>query len=432
MNSFALLESRPFRDSRPPHPQLITRQIYFWLVLLMPISFMLKIAFNLHHFHWVDPALILSVIAWITLGLPFRPYGFAVFLLLGIFSGILGGVMYPPMHTYDIFREPGRLFMNLTLFWISVILFRRNAKYVVNLFAVSVLLQFGLGIWLWLISFGVINVNSPIESYERKYRFKQTIWIHGIAIPRMGGTFFESPPFGLFMLCGLVIFALSFWFGINRSLLVKFAGLAAFLGLVFSTSSQDLLGFCAIAFLLPFHFLRRRRGLSSLFSMVLAASVIVALSSTLIYKLSQLTTNRDFVKGESGGERFFHLRYVFHILYIHPWAIPFGIGPGRYGDYVAQTGIFARTTVPGVTFVAILAGYGVLGLIAFVWLFLRLGRAARRNFGYFGMVSLIGIFLADSFQANWKWEVFFFTLAFLYAVQPPQLLQPSRNETASA
>jgi hypothetical protein len=119
------------------------------------------------------------------------------------------------------------------------------------------------------------------------------------------------------------------------------------------------------------------------------------------------------VNGGSVSERSFHINYGLSLLGAHPAASLFGIGPGRYGEYASETGYFLDTVNMQTSELELLVEWGVIGLT--VWIAL-LGCVAARVWelnGLLGFGLLLGLILADSFQANWKYEAVFLAIGAL-------------------
>ena len=98
--------------------------------------------------------------------------------------------------------------------------------------------------------------------------------------------------------------------------------------------------------------------------------------------------------GSSGGERAFHAEYAYDLLRrgVVPWAS--GAGPGRYGEYVAETGLLPDTTTPQVALVEWAVGYGALGtVLIMVWLWRVLGSGVRTYGLLLGASAFVALLL---------------------------------------
>jgi hypothetical protein len=113
------------------------------------------------------------------------------------------------------------------------------------------------------------------------------------------------------------------------------------------------------------------------------------------------------------GERSFHLRYGWLILGAHPAATLFGIGPGRYGEYAADSGDFPDTVNMQTSEMEILVEWGVAGLATWLVLLGGLAWRAAQLHGLLGLGLVVALVIADSFQANWKHEAMFLAVAAL-------------------
>jgi O-antigen ligase len=119
------------------------------------------------------------------------------------------------------------------------------------------------------------------------------------------------------------------------------------------------------------------------------------------------------INGSSVGERNFHFHYGLSLLEAYPAATLFGIGPGRYGEYVAETGNYPDTVSMQSSEPEVLVEWGVVGLLAWI---VFLGCATNRVWNAHrtvGIALLTGLIAADSFQANWKQEAVFLAIAVL-------------------
>jgi hypothetical protein len=120
----------------------------------------------------------------------------------------------------------------------------------------------------------------------------------------------------------------------------------------------------------------------------------------------------------SVGEREFHLKYGLSLLEREPIAALLGIGPGRYGEYAADTGYFPATTTMQFAFPEILVEWGAVGLGIWLITLTAVALHIRKVHGFAGVCLLIGLLIADSFQANWKFEAVLLAVAALCIPQP--------------
>jgi hypothetical protein len=121
----------------------------------------------------------------------------------------------------------------------------------------------------------------------------------------------------------------------------------------------------------------------------------------------------SWINGASLGERSFHARYGLSLLQTHPAATLFGIGPGRYGEYASETGDFPDTVNMQTSELEILVEWGVIGLAVWAVLLACITARVWEVHGVLGVGLLLGLILADSFQANWKYEAAFLAMGAL-------------------
>jgi hypothetical protein len=142
---------------------------------------------------------------------------------------------------------------------------------------------------------------------------------------------------------------------------------------------------------------------------VLAWAGITSLGSKVGAEVS--TANVSDIES-SIGQRNFHLSYGLGLLQ-EPRATLLGIGPGRYGEYVAGTGLFTDTTTMQYTLPEILVEWGVVGLAVWLGVIAAVAIAVWRVGGPAGLAMLLALFVADSFQASWEQEALFLAIAAL-------------------
>jgi hypothetical protein len=252
-----------------------------------------------------------------------------------------------------------------------------------------------------------------VVSYTRAYLLRQTIGFNGIPIPRMGGLFFEAPPFGLFMFSMVVVLFLIR----EKGLYTRWTSWGitfALLGVLFSLADQVLLAATVgLLFSLPLMAKKHPRIAWPLVVIVTIAVCAFEFQSLTVKKNSDTTGIVTRVNGGSVSERSFHVQYGLLLLEAHPAASLLGIGPGRYGEYASETGYFPDTVNMQTSELELLVEWGVIGLT--LWIAL-LGCVAVRVWegnGMLGLGLLLGLILADSFQANWKYEAVFLAIGAL-------------------
>jgi hypothetical protein len=397
--------------------------LYSLAVVVIPIGVASKFLLGLDDVTWIDPTLVLSVATMAVLlprwgdflGGDLRPLtiGAAILAAASLASAVSGFLLRPTPSLYNAIREPLRLWLNLCWLLLSAWFLRHRPQVVLRWSGLAVAFALCTGIYLDLVVIGAAPAPQLVISYARLYFLRQTIWFGYTPVPRMSGLYFEGPPFGLFMFSMLVVLCVLHRNGFRSKWNRRSIALAT-LGTILSLADQVLLGaFISLVVCLPTLGKKDAYGLR-----VLMLFVILGLGCFEAYSISakQGTTVSEIgsnINGNSVGERSFHLRYGISLLQAHPSATFFGIGPGRYGEYVAETGNYPDTESMQTSEAEVLVEWGVAGL--FVWLVLlawviRLSWTAHHMLG---IGLLFGVVIADSFQANWKHEAVFLAIATL-------------------
>lgn len=395
------------------------RVLYAAAIVLIPIGFGVKETLGLTY--WLDPTLILALLVFVLW--PRRPQPLITIAIpvFATFSAYAGTFYMPPIFgdfltLYHIFKEPLRLFLVLTLFWISVRFFIQDRKFALRWVSISVLVQVVIAIYLVGAVLGKAPYPNFLENYVDAHMQVQWITVGSFFVPRLCGTFYESPALGMFMISCLVILTFGRLRDGVKGKIVLWGLAAASLGVAWSLSEQVLLGFLPLG---AGAILAMRGGKATL-RIALAAAILLTVpfvSTKLMNKVQQeQQLQGQQVVGSSGAERAFHARYALRMLDNNPWGWLTGLGPGRYGAYASRTGFFPDSVTPQVTPIAWLFGYGAIGTaIICAWLFL-IAKNSVKSYGIFlGLGAFFAILLANMFQAGWKTESFFLALAYLYA-----------------
>lgn len=411
----------------------VAKLFFGMAVIFAPLSYAVKFLAGIPDVTWIDPTLVLSALAYALTAerIQERPGWYLVPLAaISMFLGALTHKVQPDRFEaawYVIFREPFQLGLSLLFGWVCIFYFRRERNFAVKCVALSAVLQFIAGVYLYIAMLGLAPV--PVDTYEylRVYAARQTLEFGIGSIPRMAGTFDESPLFGLFMLSCFAILALELFCGRagKKSGLVLSGAIVAGMGTIASFSDQVLLGLAVLTVPMAFRAASRSKSLSRITLLVglLAAGYVAQrqFEKGLIEAETSGSTS-----GMSLGERSFHTGYAAKILMEKQTAIFFGIGPGRYGDYAGTTGLFPSTVTPQVTAVEWLIGYGLIGFSGIcMWLFGIMLRA-RLSLGMLGIGAFLGLLAGNMFQARWLWEGWFLALAYLYAYPPNGIASSAR------
>lgn len=396
---------------------------------LVPVSVAVKPLLGLDNILWVDPTLIFSLLSLLLLGFRWNDFlspslriitlGCGAIMLLAFICSISGFVLHPTSKLYDVIREPLRLLLNLCWMLVSCWFLANKPKIVVRFACISIIFALFSGIYLYLVVFGFIPAPASVVFYMRIYFIRQVIWLGSTPIPRMGGLFIEAPPFGLFMFSMLAVLLIMRRNGF-RDILIRWGSILAALGILLSMADQVLLGSLTWIFVsLPEIVRRRSKATFALIGIAVLALGFIEIRSFLLKENTTGSNVVTYINGSSIGERDFHLKYGLSLLQSLPTATIFGIGPGRYGEYAAETGDYPSTVNMQIAEPEILVEWGIVGLL--VWAILISFTAIRvwSLHRYLGVGLLFGLIIADSFQANWKYEAFFLAIAALCTPKMP-------------
>jgi hypothetical protein len=409
----------------------LSTQIFVVTLALTPVSVACKFLLGATDALWIDPSLLLSLLVLLLL-LPrwqdflhdsLRPLvaGAALLVLASLGCALSGAILRPPASLYTVLREPLRLWLNLAWFITAAWFCRFRPRAVLVGSILAVIFALGAGIYLELAAFHFAPAPALVAAYTRSYMARQTIWFQGFPVPRMGSLFFEAPPFGLFMFSMLVVLRRMRAF--SPAFLPGLTGAASFLaglGVLLSLSDQVLMaGAIGVFSGLPGKTGVPKRP-AMMWGLALLVTVLICafeFQSLVGKQASSDTGVVSRINGSSVGERNFHLRYGLHLLGAYPAATLLGVGPGRYGEYAADIGTFPNTVNMQTSEMEILVEWGLGGVV--VWMFLLGALAGRIQslHGIAGLGLLLALIIADSFQANWKYEGIFLAIAAL-AVAP--------------
>ncbi len=346
--------------------------LYSIAIAAIPISVASKFILGLTGTTWIDPTLLLALAALLALiprwgdfltgDLRLVVIGAAVLFLLSLVCAVSGVLIRPPSSLYSALREPIRLWLNLGWFLVSCwfLVYKPRVILRCSIFAVAVGL--GAGVYLYLVALGTAPAPGPVISYTRAYFIRQTIWFNGFPIPRMGGLFFEAPPFGLFMFSMLAVLSFTREDGLHPKWTA--CGITfAVLGMLLSLADQVLLaGTVGLFSSLP-HLGKKRPEI--VWPLVIIATVAIfafefqSISEKGVASTTGIVTR---ISGSSVGERSFHFHYGLSLLQADPAATLLGIGPGRYGEYASETGFFTDSVNMQTSELELLVEWGVIGL----------------------------------------------------------------------
>ncbi len=397
------------------------RPFYALAIILIPLSFGVKEMIDLKY--WLDPTLVLCLLVFLLWPTPPVPIISIAVVAFAVLSAYIGTLYLPPVYSdvvslYHIFKEPLRLSLVMVLFWTTIRFLKEDRRFVMRWISIGAIAQCIVALYLILAVSTKVPYPDFLKTFVKMHTLAQWVTLGGVDVPRACGTFFESPPFGLFMFSSFLLLYLESSSSSATHDRLRSWGLGcSILGTIGSLSGQVLLGFLP---LVMGGILSAKRG-SRAARVILALIVLMAIPFLGAYIMEKADTGYRLASAEynpigSNGERIFHARFAENLLQENPWAWLTGLGPGRYGEYAKQTGLFPDSVTPQITPVAWLCGYGIPGTLLIIgWLFL-ISKNAVKAFGFIaGMSAISGILLANMFQANWKSESFVVALAYLYA-----------------
>jgi hypothetical protein len=381
-----------------------------------------KVFFGGAEITWLDPPLIFSLLALVAL-LPHLDRNntivwreiagpLAALVLVCGLCVISGFLLLPTGEVYNVLREPSRLVLMLVWFAVSCWFLQERKEMVFRYAAAGGLLGLLSGIYVYCAAMRLLPAPLALVAYAQQYWIRQAFWAWGVPIPRMGGLFIEAPPFGLFMLGLLVFFLIALRSGV-QSKAAKLGLAITLMGAIASLADQVTMAavVCLAASMASLKM--RSRWLRPA---VLGVAFCVLVAAALLSMRTKLAEGSQAgepvsIYRNSVGERNFHLHYGASLIGQQPIAAVLGIGPGRYGEYVSETGLFPDTVTMQYTAPEILVEWGVAGLAVWAGVLAMLGARAWKLHGLAGLGLLAGLLIADSFQANWKSETVFLAAA---------------------
>jgi hypothetical protein len=396
---------------------------YTIALAVIPISVASKPLLGLNGITWVDPTLIMSAFAFIMLmprwgdflsgDLRIATTGCVSLALLSVICAVWGLFLQPVTSFYNVFREPLRLWLNLVWLLVSCWMLLHKPKLVNHIAATAAIFALLSGLYLYLVVFGFAPAPQSVVLYERLYFLRQMAWLFDIPVPRMGGLFVEAPPFGLFMLSMLAVLYIMRKNGFRTKWNAIGIGFAS-LGVLLSMADQVLLG-CLVWAIASLPALGRGQA-KLIWGAVLLVTITIGCFEIRSLSLKESSSGAAIVtdiNGSSTGERNFHFKYGMSLLRQMPQNMILGIGPGRYGEYAAETGDYPDTVNMQTSEPEILVEWGVVGVFFWIILFFFIFHRIWKIHGLLGIGVILGIIVADSFQANWKYEAVFLTIAVL-------------------
>jgi hypothetical protein len=403
-----------------------------WLIiaalLLSPLSYVVKLVYDLP-FPWIDPTLLIGAAAallppW---SLPasdrrLRSVVLCTMLFLGVYwLSATVAVAKAQFSSAEPFREPTRTTLGVLLclgcmrVWRDRSALRRAADILGWVAAAEVVIAAYLLIGL------AFNLPMPAQwrAYEEAYWFRQAFYAGKIVWPRLGGTFVEAPPFGLYILGALIVRVIARHAARPEqpSRHGRWVDAILWIGLAGSLSSQVLIGAMLWGLLLAGFdlYVRRQPSLWHAAGVV----VLVALFSAGVYKKYLESRRPEPEIGSSVGERRAHTMRAWHIFLDSP---VLGVGPGQYGQVAMResASLYDPRVSPQFVPAELLADTGALGMSTALLLVASIMYVLLESRSYSALSAAAGLLVADSFQANWRWPMLFITIAVLLVVSTTQ------------
>lgn len=411
-------------------------------LVLSPLSYTIKTVYGFG-FTWVDPTLVIGAAAallprwsWPVVDRRIRTLGIAALLFLGTYwlsaSRAAALARFPDSEPY---REPIRTLLAMLLGVGCIRVMRtpsavRRASIVLGWTGVVEVIA---AIYLLASLALPLPLPEAWQSYVLYYWAHQSIWAGEIVWPRLGGTFVEAPPFGLYVLGVLIVLRLGRRVARRHGAPMpgRWMDGVLLLGLIGSLSTQVLAGAALWGILIVGHRLWSRQLSARTRWLYMAGGVVLlcVLGAGAYYKYATGTrTDREY--GTSVGERRAHAASAWRIFDDDP---VLGIGPGQFGqvEWRRSYGLYDVRVSPLSVFHEILADAGAVGLGAaslFVGCLLLL---LLRTGHYWELAAAMGLLAADAFQGNWRWPIVFICLGTIVAASLSSSGAPSAHTARS-
>lgn len=414
-----------------------------WLLLLAlvlsPLSYAIKTIYDLQ-FTWVDPCLVIGPAAavlprwsWPAVDRRIRALTIATLLFLGVYwlsaSRAAALARFPDSEPY---REPVRTLLAMLLGVACIRVMRTPAavRRAAIVFGWTGVAEVFIAAYLLAALALPLPLPEVWRSYVLYYWAHQSVWAGAIVWPRLGGTFVESPPFGLYILGVLIVLRLGRRVARRHDAPMpgRWMDTVLVLGLIGSLSTQVLAGAALWGIILIAPRLRsatmhaRTRWLHGAGGIALLS--VLALGGAYKYATG---TRADVEYGTSVGERRAHAESAWRLFDGDP---ALGIGPGQFGqvEWRRTYGLYDKRVSPLSVFHELLADSGAIGLGAaavFVGCLMLLFLRGRH---YWEGAAATALLAADAFQGNWRWPIVFIGLGTLVAVS----LLPTNAPSADA
>lgn len=410
----------------------INRIVLVLMLILMPLTYALNFIFGTDSLGFFsDIALFLPLITNISNKKVWRVPNTFAFFLWSVISILVGSIFYGGFPTYNFITTLFRIFLCFFTFSFVASCWAESKILITKTLCIVVIIEFIIGVFFILVGCDVMPAPDSIANYATGFFRRQAITLDNFSIPRMGGTFIESPPFGLFMLSSYVLIRSLGTSLVNKSKLMLLGKTASLLGSLLSLSDQIIFGICLIlggGYVIK-AFKSKNIAMKIIFAttmLVIFVAVCGFISYRVGMKIDQYTgtaeSGMSAIRGTSIGERAFHFSQVWYFLTSsYSGLLLFtGVGHGRYWDLLSSHSNLSDFFANGITtqfiFSEVLLGGGIIGLIIlYKWLY-NIYDKARVAFGSAMAFNYVfGLIIADSLQANWLWQMLFFTLGALFA-----------------
>jgi hypothetical protein len=343
-------------------------------VILFPLTYALKLVYDLET-TWIDPAYLTGLLALLLYLVKVRgrprltrsEWGMvgvlSAFVAFYCVVGLLSLVRYlggdgPILPTaYACIRDPMRLTLSAALFGVVVLAVRDKVVYtqVLKAFVWVGIAQFAAAAYMVAAVAWSLYLPPGWLHYVEVYYWRQALYHGALVFPRLGGTFYEAPTYGLFLLCAVAsnVLLLKYARGWTYRITLVVLGI----GTVASLSDQVLLGFAVLPIVI---FLRRapyyvRRRPAATLAGAMIAVVTMSYFAFSMQRKAAVEAQMHLARGHSVSERVYHTKHGLDLLESQPLT---GVGPGLYGHYAEKTGIWPHTVTVQAMAPEILVGDG--------------------------------------------------------------------------
>jgi hypothetical protein len=190
-------------------------------IFLMPASHAVKFILNIPNVVWIEPSLVLGFIALCIHIFEKRKLSFSpAIVLLGLFTliyaltsvtifGINPNWLPKDGIFLEMLAEPIKLIFVFSIFYLAYDFSSQDnyRQQIVYIFAITATLQIIVGFMMGVSFYYPLPIPELFQTYIMDYGWRQSYWIGTFPLFRLGGTFIEAPPFGLYMLMtSMIIF----------------------------------------------------------------------------------------------------------------------------------------------------------------------------------------------------------------------------------